>query len=180
MTTESQELFRDRYVHPAGPRTLVVGSKLYGTRQPWRSRFPQGVGVDLEPGEGVDIVWNLEENPLSSSDAPSEFFPAFDHIECCSVLEHTQRPWLVAQTLDNLVTKGSTIFLAVPWIWRYHAYPHDYWRFSHSTFPILFPNVMWHTIKYSHDGDMDRDSRSPKAPDGLLHRAEIFGFGTFV
>ena len=31
------------------------------------------------------------------------------------------------------------MFLSVPWVWRFHGYPSDYWRFSPEALKFLFP-----------------------------------------
>lgn len=122
---------------------LEVGSKNYGNTQPFREMFPgvDYVGVDLEDGDGVDVVWNLESGV-------GDLKPA-DLLICCSVMEHTPRPWILAETLQKLVKPGGSIYIAVPWVWRYHPYPDDYFRFSFSGIKSLFPQVTWEQMAYS-------------------------------
>lgn len=124
---------------------LEVGSKQYGSTIPFRRVYPQAdyVGVDLESGEGVDVLHNLEAGvgPLK----PAEL------VICCSVLEHTPKPWVMAETLEALTSKH--LYLAVPWVWRYHPYPDDYFRFSFSGVRSLFSNMEWDMAFSTNDGE---------------------------
>lgn len=158
---------------PKPGKTLVVGSKCYGKEPDRRLLYPDAVGVDLEEGEGVDFVHDLEK-PL-----PKEY--KFDHIDCCSVMEHCQRPWLMAENLLKAMKPGASILLQVPFVWRVHNYPGDYWRFTLQSFDILFPGVKWERRGYLMD-DLYRKlvvSREAKGRK-YLRRAEAIGFGFLV
>lgn len=97
-------------------------------------------GVDIQEGKGVDLVHDMEK-PLTKE--------AFNTVICCSVLEHTKRPWIIAENIEKALCTGGYLFVSAPHSWRYHRYPEDYWRFSHSAFEILFPNIEWKFIKYA-------------------------------
>ena len=137
-------LFEKACVKPVAGRALVVGSKLYPSKSvDRRKRYADAVGVDMADGDGVDIVCNLEE-PLPAD------IGTFAHIDCLSVLEHSKRPWLLAANLERLLDDGGSIYLAVPFIWRVHGYPDDYWRFTASGIRELFPNIKWKYGAYVH------------------------------
>lgn len=92
------------------------------------------VGVDIEPGDGVDIVWDFEKGC-------GEFEENKFHLGiCCSVLEHVKSPWILAAHLSNVIRVGGALFVSVPWVWKYHPYPNDYWRISFSGVRALFPS----------------------------------------
>lgn len=120
-------------------RVLEVGSKDHGNTMPWRTYIEHGewVGIDLEAGKGVDHVVNIEEGygPLEPE--------SFDLVIACSVLEHTPRPWILAERIQGLVRPGGEAYIATPWVQRYHAYPDDYYRFTHSAYKFLFPKFEW-------------------------------------
>lgn len=163
-----QVQFADEFVRQTPGAVLVVGSLIYPGRLDWRVRHPKGVGVDMLAGEGVDVVADVELAPLPDR---------FAHIEVLSVLEHTQRPWKVAENLEAMLVEGGSIFVSVPWVWRNHSYPHDYWRFSHMTLPILFPSILWETIRYGVLGKLVANGRSPKTESGHLPKMELMAFG---
>ena len=149
MGTINQALFLTTNCSKAG-RIVEIGSKNHGgigkgSTVPFRVSFPESeyVGVDLEDGPGVDVVHNIEDGlgPLEPA--------SFDLAICCSVLEHTPRPWVLASNLEALVKPGGSIYIAVPWVWRYHAYPDDYFRFSWRGVQVMFPNVEFKEMHFS-------------------------------
>ena len=152
-------------------RTLVVGSKVYKTKDDRRDLYDYALGLDLESGPGVDIVFNLEE-PLP------ETFGLFHHVDCCSVLEHVQRPWLLCANIEALMAPGGTLLISVPFIWRVHAYPSDYWRITVDTLPILFPNITWQQTGYIDSNGWIKKPDSVKV-DGevYMQKTEVVGFG---
>ncbi len=117
--------FMDKWINPPN-HALVVGSKCYKDKIDRRQLYPHAFGVDLFEGEGVDLVHDLE-TPLPATVGP------FDHVDCCSVLEHVRRPWLLAENVENALDEGGTILISVPFAWRVHGYPGDGWRMASST-----------------------------------------------
>lgn len=130
---------------PTEGRALVVGSRRYDDKPDRRRIYANAFGVDMLDGPGVDLVHDLED-PLPPSAGK------FDHIDCVSVLEHVKRPWKMAKTLESCLNRGGTILICVPFVWRLHAYPSDYWRMTAEALPILFPSIGWHERKYLVDG----------------------------
>lgn len=145
MRTYSPALeFEARFVRPAQGRTLIVGSKLYEGREDRRRLYEDAVGIDMLPGDGVDMVIDLEE-PLPRR------LGKFAHVECMSVLEHSRRPWKLAANLVRLMHHGGTIHISAPFVWRVHQFPHDYWRFTKDGIRALFPGISWHALAYAHE-----------------------------
>ena len=125
-----------------GP-VLEIGSKSYtGNTADFRQMFPDFLGVDLQPGAGVDVVADLSQ----PHDLPKHHFGL---VICCSVLEHCRDPWAMARNITELVRPGGSVYIAVPWVWRYHDYPDDYWRFSWSGIKALFPEIEWEAPEFS-------------------------------
>lgn len=152
-------------------RTLIVGSHVYPGRQDARGRYREAVGVDMIAGPGVDMVVDLEK--------PLPRMGTFEHVECCSVLEHSRAPWLLAANLERLMNPGATIVLSVPWVWRFHGYPSDYWRFTPASLPVLFPGIRWKAIRVATDTGF-REQHLPAYEMGdvvAFGRSEVFGFG---
>lgn len=130
----------EKLIQPKAGRTLIVGSRIYNGKEDRRKRYPDAIGVDMSPGEGVDVVADLER-PLGER---------FAHIECMSVLEHCKRPWLMTASLEKMLEPGGTIFVTVPFIWRRHGYPDDYFRFTVAGVKCLFERIKWTHDTYSH------------------------------
>ena len=127
-----------------GP-VLEVGSKEYGSTSSFRSFYPgnEYIGVDMAEGPGVDVVVDLTQGfaPL-----PENHFAL---AICCSVLEHVRKPWLFAANLTRVVRPGGHVYMSVPWVWRYHAYPDDYFRFSQQGVRALFEEFTWTNAAYA-------------------------------
>ncbi len=121
-----------------GP-VLEIGSRVESNTQPYRPLFPgiEYVGVDMQDGTNVDFVIDLTEG---IGDLEEEHF---ELIICASVLEHVKYPWLFAENVTKLARPGGFLYLSVPWIWRYHMYPDDYFRYSPSGVKVLFPGFEW-------------------------------------
>ena len=127
-----------------GP-VLEVGSKDYGSTSSFRDFYAGSpyVGLDMSEGTGVDVVVDLCKGVGTLAE---------NHFElgiCCSVLEHVERPWLFADNLTRLIRPGGKLYMSVPWVWRYHAYPDDYFRFSHRGVMSLFGEFTWECVYYS-------------------------------
>lgn len=169
----SVERFRDLYVVPAPGRVLIAGSAVYGGKPDRRAAFADALGVDMLPGRGVDRVLDLEGKLPAS-------LGTFSHIECTSVLEHSKRPWLLAANLERLLAPGGTLFVSVPFAWRVHAYPSDYWRMTPEALSVLFPTIEWVERAFVHYGvSCKRKIRHRKDDDGhpYIARTETCGFG---
>lgn len=136
--------FEAAHVFPRVGRVLIVGSHEYEASRPSRrAMFPPEltVGIDMVPGPGVDRVLDLEE-PLPPD------LPKFAHVDCLSVLEHSRRPWLLAANIERLMKSKATLYLSAPFVWRVHAYPDDYFRFTLAGVRSLFTCIEWDIVTY--------------------------------
>ena len=158
---------------PREGRTLVAGSRVYDTKPvDRRSLYRNAVGIDMQPGVGVDVVHDMEA-PLPTS------LGTFDHVDCVSMLEHCRRPWRVAENVLAVMNPDATLLVSAPFVWRVHGYPSDYWRFTAKSFDVLFPGVEWQTRGYLM-GSLFRKLVNHYDKNGktYLQRAETIGFGT--
>lgn len=83
---------------------------------------PGYVNLDLFAVPGVDVAANAEALPFQSG--------VFHRIECDAVLEHVQHPERVMRELERVLAPGAYLHLVTPFCHPYHAYPHDYRRFT--------------------------------------------------
>lgn len=161
-------------VRPKEGLTVIVGSKVYPGRKDRRLLYPECIGIDLEDGPGVDRVLNLE-------DGPADLRGRVAHVECCSVLEHSRRPWALAEGIQDALEPGGTLTLSVPWMWRFHGYPSDYFRFTPEGVKVLFPRIRWLAMRLATEGELrSRVNLLPAYEIGghvAFGRAEILGFG---
>ena len=126
MGDKNQALYLSKYVPECEGRILEIGSKDYGNTASFRDHYDyeEYVGIDMEDGDGVDAVVDL----VAGTGSLEKNY--FDLAICCSVIEHVNRPWIFADNLSSLIKPGGLLYISAPWVWRYHPYPDDYWRFS--------------------------------------------------
>lgn len=168
---EREERFREEFVKPVAGKALVIGSKIYPGRLDARRHFSDVIGVDLEPGDGVDYVMDVEAGPPCQS-------WSFSHIDCCSVLEHSKRPWVLASMIELMLLPGGSLYVHAPTVWRYHGYPDDYWRFTHAGIALLFSSIVWSTMMYSDwKGNLTMPPRIPAKKGGRFGKTQIHAFG---
>jgi SAM-dependent methyltransferase len=120
---------------------LEVGSHDYGNTQNIRDLFTgeEYVGADMNPGPGVDICIDLTKDFAEINDEVKG--KRFGTIFCLSVMEHVDQPFKMAENLTALLAPGGKLCLSVPFAWKFHGYPSDYWRFTHEGVKKLFPDL---------------------------------------
>jgi len=145
MGDRNQLIFLQRFIPRITGPILEIGSKDYGSTSSFRHIFPDTpyLGIDMEEGKGVDRVLDLAEGVGDLQQG------SFSLAVCCSVLKHVSKPWKMAENVTSLMAKGGKLYISVPWVWRYHAYPDDYFRFSFRGVISLFPDFVWDTPYYS-------------------------------
>ncbi len=123
---------------------LEVGSRDYGSTADLRSLVPAGspyVGVDMSAGDGVDLVLDLTVGFEAIDEALGG--ERFGTIFCLSVMEHSARPFRMADNMTRLLAEGGKLCISVPFAWKFHGYPSDYWRFTHAGVMQLFPDLQF-------------------------------------
>lgn len=80
------------------------------------------VGLDLEAGDGVDVVVKAGE-PLPVEDE------AFDLVIASSVFEHDPAFWMTFLEMCRKAKEGGYIYINAPSNGMIHRYPQDNWRF---------------------------------------------------
>ena len=140
----NQLLFVKRHASDLAGPYLEVGSKDYGNTQDLRSVFRgrgEYVGADIEPGPGVDATLDFTR-PFAEVDSQLGG-RRFATIFCLSVLEHCDQPFAMAENLTRLLSPGGKLCISVPFVYQFHAYPSDYWRFTHEGIKKLFPQLQF-------------------------------------
>jgi len=138
----NQLIFIQKYAEQLSGPYLEVGSKDYGSTQDLRKLFAgrgKYFGIDAEDGPGVDMVLDLTED-FNKIDAKLQG-RRFGTIFCLSVLEHCENPFKMAENMTHLLQENGRICLSVPFSWKIHAYPGDYWRFTPEGVKRLFPKI---------------------------------------
>ena len=138
MTPEIQQWVNNMNKHfilaSSKTKILEVGSKnINGTvRQYFKGS--DYIGIDMEPGENVDIVMNAHDL-YDIYDAET-----FDVIICLEVLEHDIDFLLTCANMRRIVKTGGYLLISTPTFgFPLHRYPFDYWRFGEDAYrQVLF------------------------------------------
>ena len=98
------------------------------------------LGVDLAPGEGIDIV--LEDpNQLPLPDA------SVDIVVCGQMLEHCEFFWLVFAEMMRVLRPDGYLFLIAPSAGPIHRYPVDCYRFYPDAYRALAKHAGVHLVE---------------------------------
>jgi SAM-dependent methyltransferase len=107
------------------PTILELGSRnVTGVLR--RDLFPGAgryLGVDIHPGEGVDVVGDAHR--LSQFVTPA----TVDAVFSISVFEHLVYPWKAVLELNRVLKTGGHVFVSTHPVWPAHELPWDFWRF---------------------------------------------------
>ncbi|HUW55929.1 MAG TPA: class I SAM-dependent methyltransferase [Planctomycetota bacterium] len=134
--------FIRHYAPPLSGPYLEVGSKDHGSAKDLKPLFDDSrdwVGVDIEAGAGVDLVCDLAAD-FATVDAALGG-RRFGTVFCFSTLEHCRQPFRMAENLTRLLTPGGHLVLSVPFAFKFHGFPSDYWRFTPEGVKVLFPGL---------------------------------------
>lgn len=97
------------------------------------------VGVDMIDGPNVDRVYDLAGGVRSKPTLKAALgYDQFATIYCLSVFEHAQNTFTLAANVAKLLAPGGWLFVSVPFTFRYHAHPDDYWRMTPQAVRHLF------------------------------------------
>jgi SAM-dependent methyltransferase len=119
---ELGDLFYQTYVQP-GSYVLDIGSmNVNGTLRDFCPAGSCYVGVDIEAGNGVDVVVS------SNSQLPFKA-DAFNAITSTSSFEHDRTFWVTFLEMCRVLKSGGYLYLNAPSRGGYHRYPIDAWRF---------------------------------------------------
>jgi SAM-dependent methyltransferase len=112
---------------------LAERRRFVGSFRAGRRVFNMGAGFRNSPegfwaldrrATGVSLVGDLAALPLGSG--------SVDGILCEMVLEHVEQAPQALREFARVLRPGGRMYLAVPFLWPYHASPHDYWRWTES------------------------------------------------
>lgn len=112
------------------------------------------VGIDMLPGEGVDVVLNGHDLSKRWPQA------TFDLVTCCETLEHDVEFWKTIEEMKKVLKPGGYLLVTVPSInFFIHDFPSDYYRFTSEVFKdFIFKDFEDVYVEYYYDkGDPNKD-----------------------
>ncbi len=104
------------------------------------------VGAGNRPTYREDVI-NVEIVPYPTTDVigASEYLPfaddTFDLVISVAVLEHVRDPFAAARELQRVLKPGGRIFVAVPFLQPYHAYPDHFYNMTAGGLRNLFADL---------------------------------------
>ncbi|MEO7801346.1 MAG: class I SAM-dependent methyltransferase [Ginsengibacter sp.] len=93
---------------------------------------------------GIDIIeassFGYNNPDVTSFDGKNIPFAddTFDGVICTEVLEHVQEYQYLVDEIYRTAKKDAKIIVTVPWSARFHYIPYDYFRYTPSSFKIMF------------------------------------------
>jgi SAM-dependent methyltransferase len=118
--------FHTRYIPtlPMGSRVLDLG----GTKVDKRGQFDlnqydlETIYVNISPKKNPDVIADASDLPFEDA--------SFDAVICSELLEHVEDPLLVVREAYRVLKSGGILFVCVPFLFRIHADPEDYGRYT--------------------------------------------------
>ena len=119
--------------HPA-PRMLEIGGRARSgvLHRDLVGPVAEYVGVDILPGEGVDVVADVHAMAAALGEERFDFACSYD------VFEHLAFPWKVVLELNRVLVPGGHALIIAPQSCGMHDLPWDYFRFSDAAYRSLF------------------------------------------
>lgn len=142
----------ERHAAGLGDDVLEVGSRMTVPGAWWIVNRDlargQWTGMDMQPGDGVDVVADLH-------DLPVEWQGRFTGVVLSEVLEHVERPWVALEKLRGVMQPGALLVVTVPSCFPLHAFPDDYYRFSESGLRVILGDAGFSRIRTETAGRVD-------------------------
>lgn len=119
---------------PFPGRVLEIGSRnVNGSVRSLFTDAKEYIGIDMEDGEGVDIVMNAHDI-YKKFDAHS-----FDVVICCECLEHDITFWETVKMIHGVIKFGGAIIITTPGLgFPEHKYPIHPYNFGEDAYRHLF------------------------------------------
>lgn len=118
-------------------------------------RNPDKLYLDLGCGLRRRVHSNclyLEVYPSVSADIvvpPTCLYPiednTFDGIGCFAVMEHTRKPWKVAEEIHRMLKPGGKIWIDWPFLQPVHGYPSHYFNTTREGLRSIFEDIGFKT-----------------------------------
>jgi SAM-dependent methyltransferase len=119
---------KDKEILEVGSR--IVNGSYRGIVEPMKPLTY--TGIDIEKGEGVDVILDVIELPRHYSDC------TFDYVICTETLEHIRLWQQAILNMKKVLKPEGNIILTTLKRWPKHDFPCDYWRFDEKVLLLAF------------------------------------------
>jgi hypothetical protein len=169
----NQYMWIKTYRAMAKAPVLEIGSKHYSKDVSinYRELFPsiEYIGTDMSEGPNVDIVIDFTTDIETIRQRLGN--RKINTVVCCSVLEHVNHVFKMAENISAILEPGGVLFISVPFTWRFHGYPNDYWRFTPEGIKYLFKDFTFEPDKGMTSSNVLNDTvAGTDAPNDFVQR----------
>ena len=125
----NQKLFEWMNQNAPGKRVLNLGSGI-GQFDHYLSKGVKAINVDISPSiRNLHVIADAHFLPFKGD--------CFDIVYSIAVLEHVQKPWVVADEICRVLRQGGHVVVELPFLNVIHD-QHDYFRFTRKGIRSLF------------------------------------------
>lgn len=142
--------FIERHADKLGDDVLEVGSRMHRPGCWWIVNRDlargQWTGMDMQPGENVDVVADLHS-------LPDEWVGRFSGVLCSEVMEHVARPWIALPKLRAVIRPGGWLVVTTLFAFPEHGYPDDFYRYTQSGLRLLLEDAGFVDVHTEYAGE---------------------------
>ena len=166
----------EKHAGKLGNDVLEIGSRMHVPNAWWVNNrdLSRGkwTGMDMQPGENVDVVADMHS-------LPAEWSGRFSGVLCSEVLEHVSRPWVALPKVREVVRPGGWIIVTTLFSFPIHAYPSDFYRYTREGLHLLLADAGFDSIATAYAGQVqyqlnDHGERGHTVRDAPMH---VFAIG---
>jgi ubiquinone/menaquinone biosynthesis C-methylase UbiE len=133
----NQKLFEWMNQNAPGKRVLNLGSGI-GQFDHYLSKGVKAINVDNSPSiRNLHVIADAHFLPFKGD--------CFDIVYSIAVLEHVQKPWVVADEICRVLRQGGHVVVELPFLNVIHD-QHDYFRFTDKGIRSLFDESRFDSI----------------------------------
>lgn len=133
----NQKLFEWMNQNAPGKRVLNLGSGI-GQFDHYLSKGVKAINVDISPSiRNLHVIADAHFLPFKGD--------CFDIVYSIAVLEHVQKPWVVADEICRVLRQGGHVVVELPFLNVIHD-QHDYFRFTDKGIRSLFDESRFDSI----------------------------------
>lgn len=144
--------FIERHADKLGDDVLEVGSRMTNPGAWWIVNRDlargQWLGIDMQPGHGVDQVADIH-------DLPAQWAGRFSGVLCSEVLEHVARPWVALPKLREVIRPGGWVVVTTLFAFPEHGFPDDFYRYSRSGLKLLLEDAGFTDVATEYAGEVN-------------------------
>jgi ubiquinone/menaquinone biosynthesis C-methylase UbiE len=133
----NKKLFEWMNQNALGKRVLNLGSGI-GQFDHYLSKGVKTINVDISPSiRNLHVIADAHFLPFKGD--------CFDIVYSIAVLEHVQKPWVVADEICRVLRQGGHVVVELPFLNVIHD-QHDYFRFTDKGIRSLFDESRFDSI----------------------------------